>query len=99
MMDAIYPFLPRRPRGRPSAEAEAGYRQRLEEFCARILKIRSSLDFAIGSRDWCYMLEQHGLRKGDSMSANGLSPPAASSATFRSTSAPRIPIVKPLAWN
>jgi hypothetical protein len=58
-------FLPRRGRGRPTPAAEAKYQVLLAAFCDRILQINSSLDFAIGSRDWCYLLEQHGLRKGD----------------------------------
>jgi hypothetical protein len=58
-------LLPKRGRGRQSAAAEAAYRSQVEEFCARILQIRSSMDFEVGSRGWCYILEQHGLDKGD----------------------------------
>ena len=57
--------LPRRPRGRPGAEAEAAYQKQLTAFCALILEIRSTMDFAVGSRGWCYILERHGLRKGE----------------------------------
>jgi hypothetical protein len=49
--------LPRRPRGRPNGSAEAAYQASLEEFCARILKIRSRLDFEVGTRGWCYLIE------------------------------------------
>jgi hypothetical protein len=49
--------LPRRPRGRPTAGAEARYQIELEAFCARLLEIRSGLDFEIGSRGWGYILE------------------------------------------
>jgi hypothetical protein len=41
------------------------YRERLAAFCALISQIRSSMDFAVSSRGWCYLLERHGLRKGD----------------------------------
>ena len=58
-------ILPRRPRGRPSAEAEARYQNQIDAFCALVLEIRSTMDFAVGSRGWCYILERHGLRKGD----------------------------------
>jgi hypothetical protein len=57
--------LPKRPRGRPSAAAELEYRERLAAFCALILQINSTMDFAVGSRGWRYILERHGLRKGD----------------------------------
>ena len=37
----------------------------MERFCELILQIRSRLDFAVGSRGYCYLLERHGLGKGD----------------------------------
>jgi hypothetical protein len=49
--------LPRRTRGRQTASAEARYQAELERFCAQILKIRSRLDFRVGTRGWCYILE------------------------------------------
>jgi hypothetical protein len=58
-------LLPTRARGRPSPAAEAQYRKQVAVFCKLILKIKSSMDFAVGSRGWCYILERHGLRKGD----------------------------------
>jgi hypothetical protein len=58
-------LLPRRRRGHQSAAAELKYREQVAAFCRLILQINSSLDFAIGSRDWCYLLEDYGLRKGD----------------------------------
>jgi hypothetical protein len=58
--------LPKRPRGRMSAAAEATYTAELQAFCDEILKIKSSLDFAVSSRGWCYILEERiGLGKGD----------------------------------
>ena len=56
-------LLPKRRPGRQSAAAEAA--EKVAAFCARILQIRSTMDFEVGSRGWCYILEQHGLRKGD----------------------------------
>jgi hypothetical protein len=58
-------LLPTRGRGRPSPAAEAQYRQQVAAFCNLIREIKSSMDFAVGSRGWCYILERHGLRKGD----------------------------------
>ena len=57
--------LPKRPRGRPSAVAEVRWREVVAAFCRLILKIRSTMDFDVGSRGWCYILERHGLRKGE----------------------------------
>jgi hypothetical protein len=58
-------MLPTRRRGRQSAEAEAEYQQQIDAFCKLILKIQSTMDFKVGSRGWCYILEPHGLSKGD----------------------------------
>ena len=57
--------LPRRPRGRPSAAAALAYREQVAAFCALIQQIQSTMDFRVGSRGWCYILERHGLRKGE----------------------------------
>ena len=65
-------ILPRRPKGRMSAAVEAAYQTRLTRFCTLILQIRSSLDFEVGSRGWCYLLEKHGLLKGDFAAAENL---------------------------
>jgi hypothetical protein len=58
-------LLPKRSRGRQSFQAEAEYRKQVAAFCTLIRKIQSKMDFAVGSRGWCYILERHGLRKGD----------------------------------
>jgi hypothetical protein len=58
-------LLPRRSRGRQSAEADAAYERQVSDFCALMLQIRLTMDFGIGSRGWCYVLEQHGLHKGN----------------------------------
>jgi hypothetical protein len=57
-------LLPTRQRGRQSPEAEARWREHLRRFCNLIKQIRSTMDFDVGSRGWCYILERHGLRKG-----------------------------------
>jgi hypothetical protein len=62
---STHSLLPKRSRGRQSAAAEAQYRKQVAAFCKLILQIRSTMDFAVGSRGWCYILERHGLRKGD----------------------------------
>jgi hypothetical protein len=58
-------LLPKRQRGRQTAAAELEYSERVAVFCALVLEIQSTMDFAVGSRGWCYILERHGLRKGD----------------------------------
>jgi hypothetical protein len=57
--------LPRLPRGRPSSTARTAYDTALKVFCERIVEIKSRLDFDVSSRGWCYILEEHGLGKGD----------------------------------
>ncbi len=64
--------LPRRPRGRLSAAREADYQADRAAFCAAMIEIRARLDFSIGSRGWCYILEEHGLDKGDFNAAQTL---------------------------
>jgi hypothetical protein len=64
--------LPRLPRGRPSGTARTAYGAELREFCDLILEINSRLDFQVSSRGWCYILEEHGLGKGDFDSAQEL---------------------------
>jgi len=62
---AMNGLLPKRARGRQSAEADATYERQVSDFCAQMLQIRSTMDFRVGSRGWCYILEQYGLHKGD----------------------------------
>ncbi len=64
--------LPRRRRGRQTPESEAEYQARRAAFCRLIIQIRSTMDFDIGSRGWCYVLEPHGLTKGDFDAAQAL---------------------------
>lgn len=57
--------LPKRSKGRQSAARLVEYQEQLQAFCAAIRQLDSTLDFAISSRGWCYILETHGLLKGD----------------------------------
>jgi hypothetical protein len=63
MTDTI--TLPNRGRGRLSAAKEQRYQDDLKAFCAAILQIRSTLDFQVSARGWCYILEEYGLTKGE----------------------------------
>jgi hypothetical protein len=64
--------LPRRGRGRATAAAEIEWQRKLKAFCGGILEIKASLDFDVSSRGWAYILEDHGLSKGDFNAAEGL---------------------------
>lgn len=57
--------LPRRSKGRQSPEKAERYDADVERFCRQIIQINSTLDFKVSSRGWCYILEEHGLEKGD----------------------------------
>lgn len=57
--------IPKRKPGAQSARAKEVYEAEVEAFCAAIIEIRSNLDFAVSSRGLCYILESHGLAKGD----------------------------------
>jgi hypothetical protein len=65
-------FLPRRPRGRPTAATNAQYFEDRAAFAAQLLELRSRLDFTPGVRGWCYLLEPFGLSKGDFDKAEAL---------------------------
>ena len=41
------------------------HQRQIEEFCRATLEINSTLDLRVSSRGWCYILEEHGLGKGD----------------------------------
>jgi hypothetical protein len=58
-------ILPRLSRGRPSPAARDAYDVDLRQFCELITEINSRLEFQVSSRGWCYILEEHGLKKGD----------------------------------
>jgi hypothetical protein len=63
--DGFKIILPRRARGRPTAKQAEEYRNDLERFCKALEEIASTLEFKVSSRGWCYILEEHGLPKGD----------------------------------
>ena len=65
-------LLPKKRRGRQSDAATIEYDERIASFCRLILQIKSEMDFAVGSRGWCYILERHGLRKGEFVDAEKL---------------------------
>jgi hypothetical protein len=53
-------------RGCPkSAEALAKDEALIKAWCDAIIEIGRGLDFQIGTREWCYLLEPHGLAKED----------------------------------
>ncbi len=65
-------LLPRARPGRRSADEKTQYHEQLEEFRQKILELRPALDFAPSSRGWCYILEEHGLTKGEFNKAQDL---------------------------
>src|SRR6516164_8143410 len=52
-------------RGRHSPERVARYEAEVKAWCQRLLEIKPRLDFDPGARGWCYIMEEHGLSKGD----------------------------------
>jgi hypothetical protein len=52
-------------RGKVGAERRDAKDDAVEAWCARSLKIKPTLDFDPEARGWCYILEEHGLPKGD----------------------------------
>ena len=46
-------------------KATEKYEREKKAFCAEIVRIRSTIDFDVSSRGWCYLLEEHGLTKGE----------------------------------
>jgi hypothetical protein len=62
--------MPARSCGRPSPEAQAEYAAALDDWCAAIIRMSEERaeqpdNFDVSSRGWCYLLEEHGLFKGD----------------------------------
>lgn len=65
--------LPKLPnKGRPTSEQKARFEADVDAWCAAVLEINSGLDFQVSSRGWCYVLEEHGLLKGDFDAAQAL---------------------------
>lgn len=65
-------ILPRRSPGRQTEVAAQKYQDDLRTFAKLVLEINSRLDFRVSSRGWAYILEEHGLLKGDFATAQGL---------------------------
>ena len=57
--------IPKKNRGRQTPEKIEQYEADLGSFADAILNINSTLSFRVSSRGWCYILEEHGLLKGD----------------------------------
>ncbi len=58
-------ILPRLPMGAPTEATRLAYGRQLKSFIETIEEVNSTLDFKVSSRGWCYILEEHGLVKGD----------------------------------
>ena len=56
--------LPVRSKGRQTSYAQLGYQSDLRRFAGEIEQIASGLEFTVSSRGWCYILEEHGIKKG-----------------------------------
>ena len=57
--------LPTRKRGAQSGEAKEEYKRQRFEWSQEIIRIAETMDYKIGARDWCYVLEVAGsLTKG-----------------------------------
>jgi hypothetical protein len=52
--------LPTRKRGAQSGEAKEEYERVLAKWCQEIIQTAANMDFKIGARDWCYVLENAG---------------------------------------
>ncbi len=57
--------LPKRLRGYQTAEATRAYEEKRAAFAAALMQIDCTVDIEVSSRGWCYLLEEHGLSKGD----------------------------------
>lgn len=57
--------LPHVKMGRPNDKDRELLEHQLELFCEGIQELKSTLDFSVSSRGWCYVLEEYGLNKGD----------------------------------
>jgi len=58
-------IVPKRKRGGQSQAAKERFERERREFIQLMLRIESTRDSPVGSRGWCYLLEEHGLWKGD----------------------------------
>jgi hypothetical protein len=58
-------IVPRKRKGPSNDEQRRKYEGQVEEWAERLKKINAGLDFKPGARGFCYLLEQHGLAKGE----------------------------------
>jgi hypothetical protein len=52
-------------RGKVKAERRARYNAELAAWCDALLELKAGIEHTPGVREWCYLLEPHGLSKGD----------------------------------
>ena len=64
-LHSIRIIIPKRAAGRHSDQEKERYSAEIAAFCAGIVRIRSTIDFEVSSRGWCYLLEAHGVTKGE----------------------------------
>lgn len=64
--------IPKRPKGKQKATARAAHELAILAFYEAIKEINNTVPFKVSSRGWCYILEDHGLTKGDFKSAQDL---------------------------
>jgi hypothetical protein len=64
--------LPKRRMGYQKPAAKDAYAEDLAAWCEAIKQLASTLEFSVGTRGWCYILEEQGLAKGDFPSAEKL---------------------------
>jgi len=57
--------IPKRTPGRQSAASKARFDNELYQFASDLHALNRTIDFALSSRGWCYVLEEHGLLKPD----------------------------------
>jgi hypothetical protein len=57
--------FPKRGKGRPTRERRERYNQLVRGFAGAMEKIQWTMEFKVGSRSWCYKLEEYGLLKSD----------------------------------
>ena len=57
--------LPKRRRGKQTQASRNQYAADVAAFCDLLRQIESTVDFKLSARGMCYMLEEHGLLKGD----------------------------------
>jgi len=64
--------IPTRKKGRQSIAAKKTYENSVIKFYAELKLINEKLPFKVSSRGWCYILEEHGLLKGQFKAAQDL---------------------------